>query len=95
MTSLLAFLLISIKKITIEDVAVFTNQVQKLKELVSLCKFQLFAISNKENSSAQLKSAKLLAGKTLMSSYILGKFWGFSKRISPKLFGPSGSNFQR
>ena len=33
--------------------------------------------------------------KTLMSSYILCKFSGFSKKISPKLFAISGSNFQR
>ena len=52
------------------------------KELVDLCslrKFQLFAISNKENSSNQIKTAKLLGGKTLLSSYILCKFWNFSK----------------
>ena len=36
---------------------------------MQLGKFQLFAISNKE-----LKTAKLLGGKTLMSSYIVCKF---------------------
>ena len=30
-----------------------------------------------------------------MSSHILCKFWGFSKRISTKLFGILGSTFQR
>ena len=38
----------------IEDVPVYTNQVQKLKELVnlnSLCNFQLFVIQNKGTSS--------------------------------------------
>ena len=30
-----------------------------------------------------------------MTSYIFCKNWDFSKRISPKLFGISGSNFQR
>ena len=49
MTSLFTFLLVSI-----EDVAVYINWVQKLKELVnlySLCKFQHFAISNKKKNN--------------------------------------------
>ena len=55
---------------------------------------QLFAINNKENSSKQ-KLQNCWMAKTLMNSYILCKNWDFSKRISPKLFGISGPNFQR
>ena len=57
-----------------------------LKELVywcSLCMFKLFATF-----------AKLLGGKTLIRSYTLCKFWGFSDRVSPKLSGMSDSNFK-
>ena len=80
-----------------EDVAVYTNLVQKLKELVnlsSLSKFRLFAINNKGNSSNQILRNYWVA-KTLMSSHILCKVRNFFKRISLKLFGTSGSNFQR
>ena len=98
MTSLFIFLLISIRVIKpIEDLAVYNNLVQKLKELVnlcSLCKSQLFAISNKEKKQ-ELKTAKLLGGKRLISLYILCKFWHFSKRVCPKLSDISGSNFKR
>ena len=48
--------------------------------LCSLCKFQLFAVSNEESSSRK-KTAELLGGKTLMSSYILCKFWSFQREF--------------
>ena len=74
----------------------FTRGSKIQKELVDLWsfrKFQLFAISNIENSSNQ--TAKLLGGKTLLSSYFFVNVGIFQKRISPKVFGISGSHFQR
>ena len=72
------------------------SKIQKeLVDLWSLRKFQLFAITNIENSSNQIKTAKLLGGKTLLSSYFFVNVGIFQKRISPKVFGISGSHFQR
>ena len=56
----------------------FHGSSKSLYNLSSLCKIQLFAINNKENSSNQ-KLRKNWAAKTVMSSYILCKIWGFSK----------------
>ena len=61
------------------------SKIQKeLIDLWSLRKFQLFAISNIENSSNQ--TAKLLGGKTLLSSYLFVNVGIFQKRISPNVF---------
>ena len=72
----------------------YTNLVQKLKELVnlsSLFKFQLFPI----NTGSIQNLPNYWVAKTLMSSHILCKVWDFFKRISLKLLRTSGSNFQR
>ena len=45
-------------------------------------------------SSVQLKTAKLVGGKTFLAHTFFVNFGGFSKRISPKIFGISGSNCQ-
>ena len=65
------------------------SKIKELVNLCSLCKFQLFAISNKEKKS--IKNWQI----TIMASYILCNLGGFSKTISPKLVGISGWNFQR
>ena len=71
LTSMFPFLLISIRVKKIENVAVYVDNIQKLKELVNLStlsKFQLFATNNKGTIS---KLRNCLLAKTLMSLYIL------------------------
>ena len=41
----------------------------------------VLALSTKQGKHLDTRR---IGSKTLMSSYILCKFWGFSKRISPK-----------
>ena len=48
---------------------------------------QVSALCNQqERKQQQLKTAKLLGGKTLMRIIHFHNFWDFPKRISPKLF---------
>ena len=59
-----------------------------------ISKFQLFGINNNGTSSNH-NLPNWWVAKKLMTSYIICKVWGSSKRISPKLFGILGSKFQR
>ena len=52
----------------------------------------VLALSTKQGKHLDIRR---IGSKTLMSSYILCKFWGFSKRISPKqLFSPFWTEFE-
>ena len=52
----------------------------------------VLALSTKRGKHLDIRR---IGSKTLMSSYILCKFWGFSKRISPKqLFSPFWTEFE-
>ena len=69
----------------------FNSKVERVN-LSNVCNFQPFASNNKENSSNR-KLRNCWVAKTLMSPYIVCLFSRFSKIISPRLFGISGSNF--
>ena len=69
----------------------FNSKVERVN-LSNVCNFQPFASNNKENSSNR-KLWNCWVAKTLMSPYIVCLFSMFSKIISPRLFGISGTNF--
>ena len=51
------------------------------KVLVVFLIVLVLALSTKEGKHLDIR---IIGGKPIISSYILCKFWGFSKRISPK-----------
>ena len=76
----------------------WSHRVHKLKELINLsilCNFQLFPRSNYKGNSSHRKLRNCWVTKPLISAYFLCKVSSLSTIIPLKLFGISGSNFNR
>ena len=81
----------------LEGVAVSTNQVQKLKSWLRFGVCASFSsLQSVTQKIAAIKNCKIFKWQNINDLiHSTCKFWSFLKKIALKLFGISGSNFQR